>query len=104
MGSALLFERINNNQQELSISFTFDGETINARKGETVAIALLASGCEWVRKTPSLSQKRNPFCMMGSCYDCLVSINNCHVQACMVECEQGLVVSRISEINYDKNP
>ncbi|HIE78100.1 MAG TPA: (2Fe-2S)-binding protein [Candidatus Thioglobus sp.] len=92
-----MFERININENQVDkLSFTFDGKVVSAYQGDTVAAALLGAGYKCFRETPVLGLNRNPYCMMGSCYDCLVSIGGRNVQSCMVECEQGMVVERVS--------
>jgi|GEM_PF-1259646 predicted molibdopterin-dependent oxidoreductase YjgC len=88
-----MFERINiNKSQKDKLSFTFDGKVVSAYHGDTVAAALLGAGYKCFLENPVLDMNRNPYCMMGSCYDCLVSIGGRNVQSCMVECEQGMVV------------
>ncbi len=86
-------------QRLLSISdpvkFTFEGQTLTAQAGESVAAALLASNVESFRDTPVSHSLRSPFCMMGSCFDCLVEIDgqpNC--QACMTEVRDGMEIYR----------
>ena len=76
------------------VRFTFDGEAIEARAGETIAAALLAAGRDWLRLTPVSQSRRGPFCLMGTCYDCLVRIDGETVQACMTPVSDGLVVER----------
>jgi len=76
------------------ISFTFDGEAITAVTGDTIAAALLAAGITHSRNTPVSGSARAPFCMMGSCYDCLVEIDGIAVQACMTCAMDGMQVQR----------
>lgn len=77
------------------ITFTFDNQTIIASAGMTVAAALLASEYKSLRETPVSGAKRGPYCMMGACYDCLVSIEGKTVQACMTPVRQGQLIKRI---------
>lgn len=77
------------------ISFTFDGQPIAAAPGMTVAAALLAANITAFRQTAVSRAERGPFCMMGTCYDCVVSINGQTVQACMTPARAGLFVARI---------
>ena len=71
----------------------FKGRALAARRGESVAAALLAGG-QWVlRTTPVTGGARGPFCMMGVCFDCLVDIDGApNQQACMVEVREGMRV------------
>lgn len=58
-----------------ALTFTFNGETIKAFRGESVAAALLAAGRRVLRTTPSGGSTRGVFCGMGICFDCLVVID-----------------------------
>jgi len=67
------------------VTVTIDGEPFDARAGDTVAAALLASGRLATRTTPICGAPRGPFCMMGVCFDCLVTIDDVpNQQACLV--------------------
>lgn len=77
------------------LTFTFDGQDIPALAGDTVAAAMLADGRHWLRNTYVTGAPRGPFCLMGTCFDCLVMIDGETVQACMVPVTQGLVVVRL---------
>ena len=80
-----------------ALRFTFEGRTIDARPGDSVAAALFADGVRSVRETPVSGAPRGPFCMMGVCYDCLVEIDGTpNRQACMVEVRAGMTVRRQS--------
>ena len=68
----------------------------------SVAAALFSHGINSLRKTPVSRSERGPFCMMGSCYDCLVSIDRLTVQACQVPVSEGLIVSRVDVTDYSK--
>ncbi|WP_108661758.1 (2Fe-2S)-binding protein [Acuticoccus kandeliae] len=76
------------------IAFTFDGETVEARPGDSVAAALIAAGFDATRRSAISGMARGPYCMMGVCFDCLVAIDGePNRQACMVEVRDGLVVT-----------
>ena len=80
-----------------ALAFTFDGDRIEARAGDTVAAALFAAGRRALRDTPVSGTARGAFCMMGVCYDCLVEIDGApNRQACMVEARDGMTVRRQS--------
>lgn len=76
--------------------FQFDGQTIEATPGMSVAAALLAHGTTTFRQTHTNGAGRGPFCLMGTCYECLVSIDTENVQACMVLAREGLCVKRVT--------
>ncbi len=70
-----------------------DGVTVEARAGDTVSAALLASGCDVRRATAVTGSKRLPYCMMGVCFDCLVMIDGVgNRQGCMVQVRPGMQV------------
>lgn len=78
---------------ERSVRFTFEGKTISAREGDSIAAALLSAGIHCFRITPVSSAPRGPYCMMGACFDCLVEVNGAaNQQACMVRAEPGMQV------------
>jgi predicted molibdopterin-dependent oxidoreductase YjgC len=58
-----------------TIRFDFDGRSIEAREGDSIAAALLAAGILQFRETPVSGSPRGPYCLMGVCFDCLVEID-----------------------------
>jgi predicted molibdopterin-dependent oxidoreductase YjgC len=78
-----------------AVSIRLDGTEVMCRDGDTVAAAFLASGWDACRETAVGSVPRGPFCMMGVCYDCLVTIDGRpNQQACMTPVRTGMVVER----------
>jgi predicted molibdopterin-dependent oxidoreductase YjgC len=74
-----------------AVAVTIDGEAFDARVGDTVAAALHASGRVATRATPVSGAPRGPFCMMGVCFDCLVTIDDVpNQQACLVLVTRGM--------------
>ena len=74
------------------IQFTFGGETITSRPGQSVAAALTEAGCREFRTTKS-GAARGMFCGMGVCQDCLVEINGtANQRACLAKAEAGLTI------------
>ena len=72
-----------------------DGRPVSVSVGDSVAVALLLAGLEHCRTTPVSGAPRAPYCMMGVCFDCLVSIDGQgNQQACMVPVREGMVVTR----------
>ncbi len=77
-----------------TVRITVDGHDVEARAGDSVAAALLAAGYASCRTTPVTGAARAPFCMMGVCFDCLVTVDGVgNRQGCMVEVREGLVVA-----------
>jgi len=78
-----------------ALPFTFEGEPVEGREGDSVAAALLALGHAATRETPVSGAPRGPYCMMGVCFDCLVTIDGIgNRQACLVPLRAGMHVRR----------
>jgi predicted molibdopterin-dependent oxidoreductase YjgC len=76
-----------------SVAFTLDGKPMTARGGDSVAAALLANGVAHCRTTPVSGSPRAPYCMMGVCFDCLVTIDGVgNKQGCLVPVRAGMAV------------
>ena len=88
-----MFRRLEDARAE--VIFDFEGRTVTAREGESVAAALIAAGLRGFRATPVSGASRAPWCMMGICFDCLVEIDGlASRQACMVQVQPGMQVRR----------
>jgi predicted molibdopterin-dependent oxidoreductase YjgC len=73
------------------IAFTIDGQRAQALAGDTVAAALLGAGAEHCRTTPISGARRAPYCMMGVCFECLVTIDGVgNRQACLIPVREGM--------------
>ena len=76
-----------------AVRIVVDGQDVRARRGDSVAAALLASGLDARRETAVSGAKRAPYCMMGVCFDCLVTIDGVgNRQGCLVPVEDGMRV------------
>ena len=76
-----------------TVSLTIDGKPVDARLGDTVAAALLAAGFDHCRTTPVSGAPRAPYCMMGVCFECLVTIDGVgNRQGCLVPVREGMRV------------
>ena len=76
-----------------TVAFTLNGARTTARAGDTVAAALLTAGISHCRTTPVSGAKRAPYCMMGVCFECLVTIDGIgNRQACLIPVRQGMQV------------
>jgi hypothetical protein len=72
---------------------SFEGEDLTLPLGGNLAGALLVAGVMPFRHTPVSGAPRGPFCMMGTCFDCLVQIDGMTVQACMMQVTEGLEIT-----------
>jgi predicted molibdopterin-dependent oxidoreductase YjgC len=76
-----------------SILLEVDGKRLDARPGDSVAAALLAAGHAICRTTAVTGAPRAPYCMMGVCFECLVTIDGVgNRQACLVRVVDGMKV------------
>ena len=75
------------------VTLLIDGEPLHARRGQTVAAALLASGRRVLRRTRRTGKLRGLFCAMGVCFDCVMTIDGQPgVRACMTKVRDGMQV------------
>ena len=86
-----MFRRLND--KNATVVLKVDGREMRARDGDTVAAALLAAGVGHIRTTPVSGAPRAPYCLMGVCFDCLVTIDGVGSrQACLVPVRDGMTV------------
>nr|MCU0888750.1 (2Fe-2S)-binding protein [Rubritepida sp.] len=72
------------------LAFTFEGEALEGRAGDSVAAALLAAGHVHTRDSVVSGAPRGPYCLMGVCFECLVEIDGVgNRQACLVPLRAG---------------
>ncbi|MBD1589600.1 (2Fe-2S)-binding protein [Pseudomonas typographi] len=74
-----------------TVSLSFNDQPLTVPAGSTVAAALLMSGINRFRATPVSEAPRAPYCMMGVCFDCLVTVDGVpNRQSCLVEVAAGM--------------
>lgn len=75
------------------VMVTVDGSVVEAREGDMVAAAMLAAGILQFRTTPVSGAPRGPLCMMGVCFECLVTIDGIGSrQACLTPVRPGMKI------------
>lgn len=85
-----MFRRLPDTRRR-EVSITVDGRPVAAREGDSVAAALLAAGSVACRTTAVTGASRGPYCMMGVCFDCLVTVDGtANVQGCMTRVRDGM--------------
>ncbi|WP_371618458.1 (2Fe-2S)-binding protein [Streptomyces sp. NBC_00454] len=68
----------------------FDGRELPAQAGQSIAAVLWSAGILAWRTTRENAAPRGAFCGIGSCYDCLVTVNDRPNQrACLVPARPG---------------
>jgi thioredoxin reductase/bacterioferritin-associated ferredoxin len=74
-----------------ALSILIDGVAVQAQEGDSVAAALLAAGHVACRTSAVSGALRAPYCLMGVCFDCLVTIDGVgNRQACLVPVRGGM--------------
>lgn len=74
-----------------AVTIWVGGERCPARATDTVAAAMLASGVVQCRTSAVSGAPRAPYCMMGVCFDCLVTIDGIgNRQACLTRVRDGM--------------
>ena len=85
--------RVKNGPRGRAVRISFDGQSLCAYEGETVAAALLAAGRRVWRYSGGLGEPRGLFCGMGVCFDCVVQIDGRpNVLACQTPVRDGMHV------------
>jgi predicted molibdopterin-dependent oxidoreductase YjgC len=76
-----------------SVAFTIDGREARAAEADSVAAALLANGVLACRTSAVSDAPRAPYCLMGVCFECLVTIDGTpNRQGCQVRVRPGMRV------------
>jgi len=76
---------------ERSLTIFVEGVQTSARPGDSVAAAMLAAGRLDCRNTAVSGAVRGPFCLMGLCFDCLVTVDGVSsLRACMIAAREGM--------------
>lgn len=78
----------------MSITVLIDGQPRQLPPGITVAAALALTGDGWTRTALS-GGRRQPFCGMGICQECRVTINGLRRLACQTLCEENMQIERL---------
>src|SRR5258708_4007379 len=74
-----------------ALTILIDGVSVPAQAGDSVAAAMLAAGHGMSRTTPVSGAPRAPFCLMGVCFECLVTIDGVgNRQGCMIAVRDGM--------------
>ena len=76
-----------------AVTIRVDGRPVPARRGQTVAAALIAAGWRSFGPHPKTGAPLAPWCMMGVCFGCLCEIDGRPgAQACLEPVRDGLEV------------
>ncbi|WP_327708192.1 (2Fe-2S)-binding protein [Streptomyces sp. NBC_00464] len=73
---------------------TFDGRPVRALPGQSIAAALWAASVLTWRTTRGAGRPRGAFCGIGSCFDCLATVNGLpNRRACLLPARPGDAVT-----------
>jgi sarcosine oxidase subunit alpha len=73
--------------------FTFNGRSVTARAGQSIAAALLEAGVTTLTRSSKYRRPRGIYCADGHCPNCMLRVDGTpHVRTCMVPARDGLVV------------
>lgn len=77
------------------VTIFYEDEPIEAEEGITVTAALHQAGKNAARITAKRHDQRDPFCLMGICFECLMEIDGVpNTQACLSIVRDGMRVKR----------
>jgi D-hydroxyproline dehydrogenase subunit gamma len=94
MEPASLGLRIEGEQRAQPVTILFEGKAVGAFAGETLAVALFASGQSMLGTNPIDGTPVGLFCAMGVCQECLVLVDGVLTEACRTPVRAGMVVQR----------
>ncbi|MBN9079573.1 MAG: hypothetical protein BGN87_11680 [Rhizobiales bacterium 65-79] len=78
-----------------AVAIEIEGRSQIVPAASNLAAALLSAGFSPFRTTPAGAAPRQPYCMMGVCFDCLVEIDGLpNRQACLETVREGMHVRR----------
>ena len=76
-----------------SIPVEVEGRNVLVPPGASAAAAVLLAGLPSLRETPVRGSERSPYCMMGVCFDCLVTVDGVgNRQGCLIRVREGMAV------------
>jgi len=78
---------------EPTVDFTWQGKSLRAREGETIASALFANGVRVFGHHQKDGAPLGIFCANGQCAQCAVIADGLSVKSCMVPVRQGMAVA-----------
>jgi sarcosine oxidase subunit alpha len=89
-------ERISRDKR---ISFTFDGKTVQAYEGDTIASALYAAGRRTFSRSFKYHRRRGLMCVAGQCPNCICAVDSAPgARACTEPARQGITVTHVNAL------
>jgi predicted molibdopterin-dependent oxidoreductase YjgC len=81
-----------------TLTVIIDNQPCEVPAGISIAAALAQAGNGVTRGSVS-GEPRAPFCGMGVCQECRVTVNGRRVLACQTECQPDMVIERSNHAN-----
>ena len=81
------------------VNINVNNKDIEAYEGECLAVVLFINNIKKLRLSPKKKQSRGMFCLMGSCQECVVLIDDKKVISCNVFIKEGM---KIKVGDFDK--
>jgi sarcosine oxidase, subunit alpha len=78
--------------------FTWQGQSLQARTGETIATALFANGIRTFGYHPKDGSPQGIFCANGQCAQCMVIADGLPVKSCMTLVKPGMAVAPVTSL------
>ncbi len=77
------------------IKIYLEGTELEVSEGISVTAAVLGAHVGHTRVTEKNESRRAPYCQMGICFECLMTIDGkANQQACMIEVREGMQIER----------
>ena len=94
-----VFKIIDRAQVTSSVTVLVDGVAVDLPADVNVAAGLLCQGVFWIRNSVVRCEKRAPFCMIGQCFECQVSIDDDPgIRACQIRPREGMNIFRAAAV------
>lgn len=78
-----------------AVTFTFEGNQLVAKRGESLQVALLANGVDIASRSVKYHRPRGAFCLANSCGQCWMRVDDVpNRAACATPVRAGLVATR----------
>lgn len=99
-----MFRRPIDLAERAPLAFVCDGRPLTGRVGDTVATALLVAGMAH-RRDAGTGAPRGPYCLMGACQECRVTIDGVSDRrACRETLAEGMVIETRSPLDRREIP
>jgi hypothetical protein len=77
------------------ITVFVEGKPIVVHAGDTAAAAAMLAGLSHTRTSPVDNSPRAPYCMIGTCFECLLVIDGvASRQGCLVQVREAMRIER----------